>query len=161
MEAANCDLKKRSNGMKIVLKEDVNRLGKKGDVVDVASGYGRNFLLPKKIAIIAEEANLEAIKRAAIREMKKKEEEERKTAELSEKIKKVSLSIPMKAGDDDKLYGSVGEDEIAAALEKEGIIIDKKKIMLEEPIKLLGVYNVPVKVSVNVSVPIKIWVVKE
>ncbi len=147
--------------MKVVLREDVNRLGKKGDVVEVASGYARNFLLPKKLALDAERVDIEAIRRSAMREMKKKEEEKRNVEELAQKIKKLSLTISMKAGDDDKLYGSVNEQHIVDALKKEGIEIEGKKVVMEEPIKLLGVYNVPLKLSAEATVPLKIWVVKE
>lgn len=147
--------------MKVVLREDVGRLGRRGDVVEVSPGYARNFLLPKKIALQAEQADLNAIKRAAERQIKKKAEEEKGVEELAKSLKDISLTITMKAGEDDKLYGSVGEDVIAAGLKKEGIDIDKSKIALKEPIKLLGVYNVPLKLSPNVSVSVKVWVVKE
>lgn len=147
--------------MKIVLREDVERLGTKGDVVNVSSGYARNFLFPKKKAFDAGNVNLEAIKRAAEREMGKKQEEKKNARALAEKIKKLSLTIAMKAGGDDKLYGSVSKSDILDALKKEGVEIDKKKIVLEEPIKLLGVYNVPLSLLDEVSVPLKVWVVKE
>jgi large subunit ribosomal protein L9 len=147
--------------MKVVLREDIERLGKKGDVVEVSQGYARNFLLPRMLALHADEVNLEAIKRRLLREEKKKEEEKKVALELAQKIKDLSLTIPMKAGDDDKLYGSVSEIEIVDALKKEGIELDKKKVILEEPIKLLGVYNIPIKLSLDLSVSVRIWVVKE
>lgn len=147
--------------MKVVLREDITRLGKKGDVVDVAPGYARNFLIPKKLALQVEKVNLEAIRRSAAREMKKRQREERYITEMAEKMKGMSITIPMKAGSDDKLYGSVNEQYIAEALKKEGIEIEKAKIELNEPIKLLGVYDVPIKLSHEVVVSIKVWVVKE
>ena len=147
--------------MKIVLREDVERLGRKGAVVNVAEGYARNFLLPKKMAFQAGNVDLEALKRSTAREQKRKEEEKKNIEGLAQKIKNLSLTLSMKAGGDDKLYGSVSEQEILEALKKEGVVIDKKKIVLKEPIKLLGVYNVPLRLSEEISVSLKVWVVKE
>jgi len=147
--------------MKIVLREDVERLGRKGDVVKVAEGYARNFLLPKKMAFQAGSVDLEALKRSTAREQKRKEEENKNIEALAQKIKGLSLTISMKAGGDEKLYGSVSEQDILEALKKEGVVIDKKKIALKEPIKLLGVYNVPLRLSDKISVSLKVWVVKE
>jgi large subunit ribosomal protein L9 len=147
--------------MKVVLREEVKGLGAKGDLVEVADGYGRNYLLPKKLALRPEGVNLEAMKRSQKRAVEKKEKEKKELEALAEKIKKVSLTISMKAGSDDKLYGAVNAEHIAEALKREGLDIDKKKIALEEPLKLLGVYNVPLKLSPDLSASLKVWVVKE
>ena len=147
--------------MKVVLREEVKGVGVKGDLVEVARGYARNYLLPKKLALPPEGVNLEAMKRSQRRALEKKEKEKKDLEVLAEKIKKVSLTISMKAGEDDKLYGAVNAEHLVEALKREGIEIDKKKIALEEPLKLLGVYNVPLKLSAEISVPLKVWVVKE
>lgn len=147
--------------MKVVLREEVKGLGVKGDLVEVANGYARNYLLPKKLALRPEGVNLEAMKRSREHALERKEKEKKDLEALAEKIKKISLTISMKAGEDDKLYGAVTEQHLAEALKREGIELDKKKIALEEPLKLLGVYNVPLKLSPDLSVPLKVWVVKE
>ena len=147
--------------MKVVLREEVKGIGVKGDVVEVARGYARNYLLPKKLALQPEGVNLEAMKRSRERALERKEKEKKDLEALAEKIKKVSLTISMKAGEDDKLYGAVNAEHLVEALKREGIEIDKKKITLEEPLKLLGVYNVPLKLSPDLNVPLKVWVVKE
>ena len=147
--------------MKVVLREEVKGLGVKGDLVEVANGYARNYLLPKKLALRPEGVNLEAMKRSQQHALERKEKEKKDLEALAEKIKKISLTISMKAGEDDKLYGAVTEQHLAEALKREGIELDKKKIALEEPLKLLGVYNVPLKLSPDLSVPLKVWVVKE
>lgn len=147
--------------MKVVLREDIKGLGQKGDLLEVAEGYARNYLLPKRLALRTEGVNLEAMKKAQKRALEKQEQEKKETEALAEKIKKISLTLSMKAGEDDKLYGAVNEQHIAEALKREGIEIDKKKIALEEPLKLLGVYNVPLKLSAEINVPLKVWVVKE
>lgn len=147
--------------MKVVLREEVKGVGVKGDLVEVAPGYARNYLLPKKLALRPEGVNLEAMKRSREHALERKEKEKKDLEALAEKIKKISLTISMKAGEDDKLYGAVNAEHLAEALKREGIEIDKKKIALEEPLKLLGVYNVPLKLSPDLSVPLKVWVVKE
>ena len=147
--------------MKVVLREDVKGLGIKGDIKEVANGYARNFLLPKKLAWPEAAVNLEAIKKAQERSLARKEKGKKEVEALAEKIKKLSVTIAMKAGEDDKLYGAVSEDHIAAALKAQGVAIDKTKIEIGEHLKLLGVYNVPIKLSAEVTIPLKVWVVKE
>jgi len=147
--------------MKVILIEDVKSIGSIGDVVQVKPGYARNFLFPKNLARLATEANQKAIE-----EIKKKKEQaltrEKKAAEgLKQKLSLVSCTISVEAGDDDKLFGSVTTQDIASAFEEEGFSIDKRKIVLEEPIKKLGIYNVAVKLHPEVSGEIKVWVVKK
>lgn len=146
--------------MKVILIDDVERLGKTGDVVAVKDGYARNFLIPKEKAKEATPQNmkmLEALK-------KKKDEDEKKSIEefkaLADRISSISLTLSAKVGEEEKLYGSVTADAISKALGEEGIVIDKKDIILDEPIKKLGIYQVAVKVHPEVKANLRIWVVK-
>ena len=146
--------------MKVILIEDVQNLGSMGDTLQVKDGYARNFLFPRNLAKPATDSNLKIVE-----EIKKKKTsalaKEKKTAEiLQEKLSLVSCTIPVEVGDDDRLFGSVTAQDIAHAFEEEGFLIDKRKINLEEPIKKLGVYHVPIKLHPEVSGEVKVWVVK-
>lgn len=147
--------------MKLVLLEDVDKLGKRGAVVSVKDGYGRNFLIPRKLAITATEGNLKMVemekKKIQVQEVK----EEKDASTVKADIEKLSLTIPMKAGEADVLFGSVTAADIAEALEKQGVTVDKRRIELEEPIKRLGSYQVPVRLHKNVSAEVKLSVTKE
>jgi large subunit ribosomal protein L9 len=147
--------------MKLVLLEDVDKLGKRGSVVSVKDGYGRNFLIPRKLAMPATEGNLKQIELEAKKYKVKEAKEETDAQSMKGDLEKLSLTIPMKAGEADVLFGSVTSADIASALEKEGYTIDKRKIDIGEPIKRLGVYHVPVKLFRTVTAEIKVWVVKE
>src|SRR5262249_21880719 len=147
--------------MKLVLLEDVDKLGKRGAVVSVKDGYGRNFLIPRKLAVAATEGNLKMVevekKKIQVQEVK----EEKDASQVKADIEKLSLTIPMKAGEADVLFGSVTAADIAEALEKQGVTIDKRRIELDEPIKRLGTYQVPVRLHKNVSAEVKLSVTKE
>jgi len=147
--------------MRLVLLQDVDKLGKRGAVVSVKDGYGRNFLIPRKLAIAATEGNLKMVemekKKIQVQEVK----EEKDAATVKADIEKLSLTIPMKAGEADVLFGSVTAADIAEALEKQGVTIDKRRIELDEPIKRLGSYQVPVRLHKNVSAEVKLSVTKE
>jgi len=147
--------------MKVILREDVEDLGAAGQVIEVKDGYGRNYLFPRNLAIPATKANLRAIdevtKQKDIRERKQRREAD----VVKDKIEKLSISTEVLVGEEDKLFGSVTNAEIAELLEKEGVIIDKRAVKLEEPIKALGVYTVPVKVDKDVTANLKLWVVKK
>jgi large subunit ribosomal protein L9 len=147
--------------MKVILKSDVERLGKSGDVVTVAAGYARNYLLPRGLALEATERGMEQIEIDRRRDEKARAHKEREAAELAAKLEELSLTISKQAGESDKLFGTVTAMEIAEALEKEGHTVDKRKVELEEPIKTLGIYTVPVKLHPEVTAKIKLWVVKE
>ena len=133
--------------MKVILREDVPSLGKAGQTIDVKDGYGRNFLFPRNLAVPATKGNLKAIdvieKQAEFRTRKLR----RHAEVIKDKVEKLSLSFEVNVGEDDKLFGSVTSADIAAMLETEGVIIDKRSIELETPIKALGVYTVPLKVE--------------
>jgi len=147
--------------MKVILREDVKDLGHVGELLTVKDGYARNFLLPRGLAL---EANLRNVK-ALEHEKRKIQETVRKAKsgaeELSAKIAAVTLTIKAKAGEEDKLFGSVTAMDIAEALKQEGLDIDRRKIMLEEPIKRLGNYTVSVKVHSEVSSQFTVQVVSE
>ena len=147
--------------MKVILKSDVERLGKTGDVVAVAAGYARNYLLPRGLALEATAHSVEQIEIEGKRAEKARQRQAADAAALAQKLEQLSLTISKQAGESDKLFGTVTAMEIAEALVKEGHEIDKRKIELEEPIKTLGIYTIPVRLHTDVTAKVKVWVVKE
>jgi large subunit ribosomal protein L9 len=147
--------------MKVILRSDVERLGQTGEVVSVAAGYARNYLLPRGLALEASPKNMERIELDKKREVKAQQQRKEEAQALASRLEQISLTISKQAGESDKLFGTVTAMEIAQALEKEGQEIDKRKIELEEPIKTLGIYTVPVKLHADVTAKVKLWVVKE
>lgn len=147
--------------MKVFLKDDVKNLGRMGEVVNVADGYARNFLFPKKLAVEASTTNVKEFEhhRRILQEKAAKLKDQMKTA--AEKLSAVVLTIKAKAGEEDRLFGSVTTMDIAEALKAAGFDIDKKKISLEEPIKRLGSFTVEVKVHAEISAPVKVNVVSD
>lgn len=147
--------------MEVILKEDVAKLGSRGDVVKVAEGYGRNYLIPQKLAIEATAANravIEQMKAAAVRRLAR----EKGDAEaLGQQFAGVELSFVRKTGEHDQLFGSVTSSDIAHELERKGFNIDRRKIQLDEPLKAIGEFNVPVKLHRDVIVPVKVKVQKD
>jgi large subunit ribosomal protein L9 len=147
--------------MEVILREDVDKLGHRGDVVKVADGYGRNFLLPKKLAMEATAANkavIEQMKQAAVRRSAKEKSE----AELLvNQLNQVELTFERKVGENEHLFGSVTASEIAHALEQKGFNIDRRKLQLEEPLRQLGEYHVPVKLHREVTAHLKVTVKAE
>jgi len=147
--------------MEVILKEDVNKLGHRGDVVKVADGYGRNFLLPQKLAMEATAANkvvIEQMKQAAVRQSAREKSE----AELLVKqLNQVELLFERKVGENDHLFGSVTSAEIAQQLEHKGFNIDRRKLQLEEPLRQLGEFHVPIKLHREVTAHIKVTVKAE
>ncbi|OGW85854.1 MAG: 50S ribosomal protein L9 [Omnitrophica bacterium RIFCSPLOWO2_01_FULL_45_10] len=147
--------------MKIILLENIDRLGKTGDIVMVKEGYGRNYLIPKNKAKPATPGNMKILE--SLRE-KEAEEINKKLGEakaLADKISGLSLTINVESGEEEKLFGSVSNATIQDALAQEGINIDKKDIILDEPIKKLGVYQVVVNVHPEVKADLRVWVVKK
>ncbi|MGA2437500.1 MAG: 50S ribosomal protein L9 [Acidobacteriaceae bacterium] len=144
--------------MEVILKEDVNKLGHRGDVVKVADGYGRNYLLPGKLAIEATPANkavIEQMKGSAIRRLAK---EKVLAEELVKKLESVELVFERKVGENDHLFGSVTSGDIAHQLEQKGYTIDRRKISLEEPLRSLGEFHVPIKLHREVTSHIKVTI---
>jgi large subunit ribosomal protein L9 len=147
--------------MKIILREDVEHLGTSGEVVNVRNGYARNFLLPRNFAVPATANNIKAFDHER-RSLEAKRTKRIKEAEaVKAKLERVSCSIAKKVGEQDKLFGSVTSQDIEKAFAAEGFVVDKKDILLAEPIKALGVYSVPVRVFDEVIASTKIWVVRE
>ena len=144
--------------MEVILKEDVNKLGHRGDVVKVADGYGRNYLLPGKLAIEATSANkavIEQMKASSVRKTaKEKVQAEQQATELSA----VELVFERKTGENEQLFGSVTSSDIAHELEAKGYTIDRRKISLEDPLRSLGEYHVPVKLHREVTAHVKVTV---
>jgi large subunit ribosomal protein L9 len=147
--------------MKVILTQDIDSLGLAGEIVEVARGYARNYLVPKKIALEATEDNIKRTetqrKNIEIKRIKLKEDAQK----IKERLAQVVITIAQKAGEEDKLYGSVTSMDIANELEKQGITIDRRKIILDKPIKSLGEFSVPIKLHHQVTAPIKVTVVAE
>ncbi|MDI7259085.1 MAG: 50S ribosomal protein L9 [Thermodesulfobacteriota bacterium] len=147
--------------MQVILLEDVPSLGKAGEMVKVSVGYGRNYLIPRKKALFATEKNLKAMehqKTLVQQQMGKIKKEAEKAAR---QIENLSCTFSKNVGESGKLFGSVTSMEIEAFLKENGIDVDRKKILLEEPIKNLGMYTVPVKLHPEVTAHLKVWVVQE
>jgi large subunit ribosomal protein L9 len=151
----------RIRTMKVVLKESIEKLGKRGDIVEVAAGYGRNYLIPRKMALEVTASNMKMIELEQKALKKKLEKEVVSYREIAEKLNQTSLSFERKAGDKDVIFGSVSLADIKEALDKLGFEIEKKKIILEEPIKRLGNYAVPIKIFHEEKAEVKIEVKKE
>jgi large subunit ribosomal protein L9 len=147
--------------MKVILKQDVENVGRKGDLVNVAPGFGRNFLLPRKLALEVTASNLKMIEieRSALK--KKVEQERQSFQDTIQKLNQISLSFSRKSGEKDHIFGSVTSADIKDALEAQGFSIDKKRIVLPEPLKRLGHYTVAVKVYHDDKAEIKVDVVAE
>jgi large subunit ribosomal protein L9 len=147
--------------MQIILQEDVEKLGNRGQVVEVAEGYARNFLLPRKLALEASAGNMKRLERMRATFAKKEATEKDAAQKLAELLAGVSISLTRKAGENDQLFGSVTTADLSAALEAQGYTIDKRKITLTDPIKLIGEYQVPIKLHREVTANVKLVVSKE
>lgn len=152
--------------MEVILKQDVKTLGRSGDVVKVKEGYARNFLLPQKKAVMADSGNRKLIEDLKRKQQLRAEKERQEAKELAEKISKLTCTITKQAGDEkegkeSKLFGSVTAMDIAQALAHEGLAIDKKDILLAEPIKQLGTYKVDVKLHTDVKATVTVKIVKQ
>jgi large subunit ribosomal protein L9 len=147
--------------MEVILKEDVAKLGSRGDVVKVAEGYGRNFLLPRKLAIEASQGNKAVIEQMKASAAKRSATEKVEAEQLAKQFDDVSLEFTRKVGEKDHLFGSVTSSDLAEALAKKGFDIDRRKIQLDEPLKSLGEYDVPIKLHREVTARFKVVVKKE
>jgi large subunit ribosomal protein L9 len=147
--------------MEVILREHVDNLGRRGEIVKVADGYARNYLLPRKLALLATDGNKKQIEREKVK-YEAKELEEKKVAEaVSERLATVEVEIARKVGETEALYGSVTSADIVQALAAKGFDLDKRKLVLQEPIKKLGELSVPVKLHRDVTVQLKVRVVAE
>ena len=147
--------------MKVILKQDVEKLGKAGDVVKVAPGYGRNYLIPKRFALEATPGNIKIAEMEKVANARRDQREKEAATIVARDIVKLTVTIKQKAGEGGFLYGSVTAMDIADFLITHKIDIDKRKIHLEEPIKALGEYQVPIRLHRDVTVPIKVIVEAE
>jgi large subunit ribosomal protein L9 len=147
--------------MEVILKEDVPKLGSRGDVVKVAEGYGRNFLLPKKLAIEANAANKAVIDQMKAASVRRSAKEKAQAEELSKQFESLSVSFQRRSGEHDQLFGSVTSGDIAEALEKKSFHVDRRKIQLHEPLKTLGEFAVPIKLHKDVTTHLKVVIEKD
>jgi large subunit ribosomal protein L9 len=147
--------------MEVILKEDVQKLGQRGDVIKVAEGYGRNFLIPKKLAVEATKANkavIDQMKAASVRRVAK----DKADAEaLAKQLEGVTLTFHRRAGEKDHLFGSVTSGDVADALQAKGFTIDRRKIQLDEPLKQLGEFNIPIRLFRDVTARVNVVVAKD
>ncbi|MGA2384519.1 MAG: 50S ribosomal protein L9 [Gemmatimonadales bacterium] len=147
--------------MDVILRENVEKLGAAGEVVTVKDGYARNYLLPRGLAYLASEGNKRRLEAEHKSRTRRADAEVARASEVATRLEAVSLSFTMKAGEGDKLFGSVTTHDIAERLKAEGFDVDKKTVELPEPIKALGVYKVPVRLHSDVKPEVRVWVVKE
>lgn len=147
--------------MKIILKDDVKNLGSMGQEIEVADGYGRNYLIPKGLAAIATNGNIKTIKNEISQREKKIANFKVEAGEIAKEIEGISCRLIKKVGENDRLFGSVTSQDIADQLKERGFVIDKKKIAIDTPIKNLGTYNISVKLHPDITANLKVEVVKE
>ena len=147
--------------MELILKEDVPKLGSKGDVVKVAEGFGRNYLLPQKLAILANKGNKAVIEQMKAAGVRRSAKEKVQAEELAKQFDGLSVSFTRKSGENDQLFGSVTSGDMAEALAKKGHDVDRRKIQLHEPLKTLGEFMVPMKLHKDVTVHLKVVIEKE
>lgn len=147
--------------MEVILREDVDKLGHRGQVVKVAAGYARNSLLPKRLAVPATDANKKIVEQERHAALRREAKEAADAADLGKLVQTVTISIAQKAGENDQLFGSVTSKDIADSLEQQGYQIDRRKIQLHEPIKTLGEFKVPIRLHKDVTVDVVVNVVRE
>jgi large subunit ribosomal protein L9 len=147
--------------MEVILREHVDNLGRRGEVVKVADGYARNYLLPRKLALLATEGNKKQIERERSKFEVKEAEEQKIAQAVAERIANVEIEIARRVGETDALFGSVTSGDIADALNAKGFDIDKRKLVLHEPIKKLGEFDIPVKLHRDVTATVKVRVTAE
>jgi large subunit ribosomal protein L9 len=147
--------------MEVILREDIEKLGNRGQVVNVAPGYARNFLLPKRLAVAATSANKKIVEQERQAHLKREAKVLGDAQELGKMMGSVSVSISQKAGENDQLFGSVTSKDIAEAIARQGYNVERRQILLEEPIKQLGEYRVPVRLHRDVTIEVPVTVTKE
>jgi large subunit ribosomal protein L9 len=147
--------------MKVILRKNSDKLGSISEVVSVKDGYARNYLIPRGIAYEATEGSLRQLEEERKQQSRSVDKERKQAETLAAQLEKISITIKMKVGEEDKLFGSVTSQMIADALVEKEITLDKRNIELEEPLKALGIYDVPVKLAGGVMGKIKVWIVRE
>ena len=147
--------------MKIILRDDVEKVGRVGEVVSVKDGFARNYLIPRKLAIPATFGNVRAIDQVKIQKEQRDKKRLRESDRIKAALERVSCTAEVQVGEEDKVFGSVTSAHISDLLKEQGFTIDKRDILLDEPLKALGVYSVDVKVDRDVIAKVKVWVVKK
>jgi large subunit ribosomal protein L9 len=147
--------------MEVILREDIDKLGSRGQVVKVAAGYARNFLLPRRLAVAANESNKKIVEQERQGHLRKEAKLQADAADLAKLMAQVEVTIAQKAGENDQLFGSVTAGDVAVALEKLGYTIERRKVQLDEPIKTLGDFKVTVRLHKEVSLDIPVHVTRE
>lgn len=147
--------------MEIILNQDVERLGKAGTIIKVKDGFARNFLIPNGLAMPKTTANLKKLEQEKLKKTLQSEKTKKEAQDLADRLGHLSLTIPVLTQEEDKLYGSISSSDLARALKEEGFDIDKNSIILDEPIKSLGIYEIPIKLHPEIPCKIKVWVVKK
>jgi large subunit ribosomal protein L9 len=147
--------------MEVILRKDIPKLGKAGDVVKVKDGYARNYLIPKGLAILANQKTLKALENQRKVILAKAERERKKLEALAEKLEGITLTVYRKTIEEDRIYGSVSAVDIVNLLKEQGIEVEKNQVVLEEPIKNLGTFEIPIKLSSDKIVNIKVEVLEE
>lgn len=147
--------------MKIILRDDVENVGRVGEVVTVKDGYARNFLIPRKLAIPASPGNLRAIDQVKLQKDLRDKKRLKEADRIKLALEKVSCTAEVQVGEEDKVFGSVTSGNIAELLKEQGFTIDRRDILLDEPLKALGVYTVDIKIDRDVIAKVKVWVVKK
>ena len=147
--------------MEVILNKDVDRIGKAGQIVKVKDGFARNFLLPNGLAVPVTSANIKKLEQGKQQKFLQMEKTKREAEELKGKLAHLSLTIPVLTHEEDRLYAGITSQDLAAALKEEGFSIDKNSIALGEPIKSLGIYEVPVNLHPEISAKLKVWIVKK
>jgi large subunit ribosomal protein L9 len=147
--------------MEVILKQDIVNLGKANAIVKVKDGFARNFLIPNNLVVPLNAANLKKMEAEKQRKSLQSEKVRKEAEALKERLTNFSLTIPVLVQEDERLYGSITASDLAGALKEEGLEIDKNRILLEEPLKSLGIYEVPLKLHPEVSTKIKVWIVKK
>jgi len=147
--------------MEVILREDIDKLGNRGEVVKVASGYARNFLIPKRLAVAATDSNKKIVEQERQAHLRKEAKQAGEAQDLAKLLNGVTVTIAQKAGENDQLFGSVTAKDVADALAAKNFTIDRRKIQLDEPIKQLGEYKIPVRLHREVTTEIPVVVAKE
>jgi large subunit ribosomal protein L9 len=147
--------------MEVILRESIHTLGKAGDIVKVANGYARNFLLPKGKALSANRKNLTQMERQCGAILARAAKDREEFGALATQLERIQIEISVRAGEEDRLYGSVTSMDIAKAIESKGYTVDRRKIQLEEPIKTLGEFQVPIRLNPDVTAAVKVNVVRQ
>jgi len=147
--------------MKVILRKDSEKLGHASEVISVKDGYARNYLIPRGIAYEATDSNLRQLEEENKQQLRRTDKEHVQAETLAAKLEKISITIKMKVGEEEKLFGSVTAQMIADALIEKEITLDKRQIELAEPLKVLGIYDVPIKLAGGVSGKVKVWIVRE